>query len=283
MRPFRYAKLTFPMDSRNIHKPPTRSYLRRLIGREYYTLRRHAKWIANSGNYARLSPNVRLEHSIFRHHSMLLRPLKDVEMYLQHNKVTNLRLALDRIDGVVIRPGETFSVWRLVGRPTARRGFLDGLVLHNGRIEKGIGGGLCQLGNLLYWMALHSPLTIAERYRHGFDVFPDINRTIPFACGATLAYNYIDLQLRNDTSDTYQIRLWLDEEYLHGKLLSDRAPEYSYKIFETDHLIKLQPWGGYTRHNRIWKRTTSLFDGSINERLVTENHAIMMYEPLLTA
>ncbi|MBK9215398.1 MAG: VanW family protein [Chloracidobacterium sp.] len=271
------------MDSRSIHKPRTRSYLRRLIGREYYTLRRHAKWIANSRNFARLSPNVRLEHSIFQHHSMLLRPLKDVEMYLQHNKVTNLRLALDRIESVVIRPGETFSVWRLVGRPTARRGFLDGLVLHNGRIEKGIGGGLCQLGNLLYWMALHSPLTIAERYRHGFDVFPDINRTIPFACGATLAYNYIDLQLRNDTSDTYQLKLWLGDEYLHGELLSDRAPEYSYEIFETDHLIKLQPWGGYTRHNRIWKRTTSLIDGSIDERLVTENHAIMMYEPLLTA
>ncbi len=271
------------MDSKSIHKPRTRSYLRSLIGREYYTLRRHAAWIANSRNYARPSPDLRLEHLIFRHRSMLLRPLKDVEMYLQHNKVTNLRLALDRIDGVVIRPRETFSVWRLIGRPTARRGFLDGLVLHNGRIEKGIGGGLCQLGNLLYWMALHSPLTIAERYRHGFDVFPDINRTIPFACGATLAYNYIDLQLRNDTPHTYQIRLRLDDEYLYGELLSNTPPESSFEVFETDHLIKLQPWGGYTRHNRIWQRTTSLIDGLIDERLVTENHAIMMYEPLLTA
>lgn len=283
MTPFRYAKITFPMDSKNIHKPRTRSYLRSLIGREYYTLRRRMAWIANSRDYARPSPDRRLEHSIFRHRSMLLRPLKDVEMYLQHNKVTNLRLALDRLDGAVLRPGETFSVWKLVGRPTARRGFLDGLVLHNGRIDKGIGGGLCQLGNLLYWMALHSPLTIAERYRHGFDVFPDINRTIPFACGATLAYNYIDLQLRNDTPETYQIRLWLDEEYLFGELLSDRPAENRYEIFETDHLIKLQPWGGYTRHNRIWKRTTSLIDGSTGTDLVTENHAIMMYEPLLTA
>ncbi len=156
-------------------------------------------------------------------------------------------------------------------------------MLHNGRIEKGIGGGLCQLGNLLYWMALHSPLTIAERFRHGFDVFPDVNRTIPFACGATLAYNYIDLQLRNDTSDTYQIKLWLDDEYLHGELLADKPPESNYDVFETDHLIKLQPWGGYTRHNRIWQRSTSLIDGGSETHLVTENHAIMMYEPLLTA
>lgn len=271
------------MDSKSIPKPNKRSYLRNVAGREYYTLRRRLQWLANVRTYARPEPETHLEHSIIRHRSTLLRPLKDVEMYLQHNKVTNLRLAIERINGVVIRPGETFSVWRLVGKPSASRGFLEGLVLHNGRIEKGIGGGLCQLGNLLYWMALHSPLTIAERYRHGFDVFPDINRTIPFACGATLAYNYIDLQLRNDTPLSFQISLWLDDEYLHGELRGDKPPEDRYEIFETDHLIKLQPWGGYTRHNRIWQRRTSLVDGAISEQLVTENHAIMMYEPLLTA
>lgn len=266
-----------------VAKPSKRSYLRSLAGREYYTLKRRLEWAVNARKFARPESDVHLDHSIFRHCSMLLRPLKDVEMYLQHNKITNLRLAIEQIDGVVIRPGEIFSVWRLVGRPSASRGFLDGLVLHNGRIEKGIGGGLCQLGNLLYWMALHSPLTIAERYRHGFDVFPDINRTIPFACGATLAYNYIDLQLRNDTRDSYQIKLWLDDEYLHGELLGDKPVENTYEVFETDHLIKLQPWGGYTRHNRIWQRSTSLTDGPTETRLVTENHAIMMYEPLLTA
>lgn len=272
-----------PMDNKSIAKPSKRSYLRSLAGREYYTFKRYLSWLLNARNYARVEPQTTLGNSAFVHRSTLLRPLKNVEMYLQHNKVTNLRLAIASLDGVVIRPGETFSIWRLVGRPSARRGFLDGLVLHNGRIEKGIGGGLCQLGNLLYWMALHSPLTVAERYRHGFDVFPDVNRTIPFACGATLAYNYIDLQLRNETSTTYQIKLWLDEEYLHGELLADKPPDRTYEVFETDHLIKLQPWGGYTRHNRIWQRSTSLIDGATETRLVTENHAIMMYEPLLTA
>ena len=271
------------MDSKHVSKPTKRSYLRGLLGSEYYTLRRQLKWLANSSTFARQEPETKLEHSIFRHKTMMLRPLRDVEMYLQHNKITNLRLAIAPISGMVIKPGETFSIWRNVGRPTVKRGFLEGLVLHNGKIEKGIGGGLCQLGNLLYWMALHSPLTITERYRHGFDVFPDINRKIPFACGATLAYNYIDLQLRNDTNETFQINLWIDDEYLNGELLSNRPVENEYEVFETDHLIKMQPWGGYSRHNRIWKRTTSLIDGMTNEELVTENHAIMMYNPLLTA
>ncbi len=271
------------MDSKLIAKPSRRSYLRSVIGREYFTLRRQLDWLKDRSTFARPDASTTLPNSIFRHRSFILRPLRDVEMYLQYNKITNLRLAVEKLNNVVIRPGETFSIWRLVGRPTAKRGFLEGLVLHNGRIEKGIGGGLCQLGNLLYWIALHSPLTIVERYRHGFDVFPDINRSIPFACGATLAYNYIDLQLRNNTDCTFQLKLWLDDEYLNGELLSDSPAEFEFEVFETDHLMKLQPWGGYTRHNRIWQRRTSLIDGMTDEKLVTENHAIMMYEPLLPA
>ena len=129
---------------------------------------------------------------------------------------------------------------------------------------------------------MHTPLTVAERWRHGFDVFPDINRKIPFACGATLSYNYVDLQIKNETREPYQINLWLDEEYLNGEIKSDGEPVYDYEVFETDHLIKTQIWGGYTRHNKIWKRRIHKFDHQSEEELVTENHAIMMYNPLLT-
>lgn len=236
-----------------------------------------------AANFARPETNIELKHPIIRHRSVLLRQLKDVEMYLQHNKITNLRLAISKINGTIIKPGQTFSIWRLVGRPTRRKGYLEGLVLMNGKIATGIGGGLCQLGNLLYWMTLHTPLSVTERYRHGYDVFPDVNRKIPFACGATLSYNYIDLQIKNETSAAFQINLRLDEEYLNGEIRSDREPENEYEVFETDHLIKMQFWGGYTRHNKIWKRKINKIDGSQREELVTENHAIMMYNPLLTA
>lgn len=269
------------MNEQTVAKPEERGRLRKIAGREYFIAKRCWEWFTRSREYASFLKKDPLDESIFRHRSFLLRPLKDVEMYLQHNKVTNLRLAIERINGIVIKPGETFSIWRLVGRPTKRRGFLEGLVLHNGKIDKGIGGGLCQLGNLLYWMALHTPLTIAERWRHGFDVFPDINRSIPFACGATLSYNYVDLQLKNETRDDFQINLWLDDEYLNGEIRSTRESELDYEVHETDHLIKMQWWGGYTRHNRIWQRRVNKIDGTADEIQVAENHAIMMYNPLL--
>jgi vancomycin resistance protein VanW len=112
-------------------------------------------------------------------------------------------------------------------------------------------------------------------------VFPDINRTIPFACGATLAYNYVDLQIANHTDKIFQINLWLDNEYLNGEITCETDLKTTYQIYETDHLIKHQWWGGYTRHNKIWKKITTLADNRETEELVSENNAIMMYNPLI--
>jgi len=269
------------MISPDVEKPIQRGAFRALLGKEWFVLKRKTKWLFQWPLFAKVDRCVSLDHVLFRHRSFLLRPLKNVDMYLQHNKVRNLQLAVSKIHGVVLKPGETFSLWLLVGRPTKKKGYLDGLTLENGKISKGVGGGLCQLGNLIYWMALHSPLTITERWRHGYDVFPDINRTIPFACGATLSYNYVDLQIKNETSSSFQFHLWLDEEHLNGEIRGEQEPQDEYTVFETDHFIKHQWWGGYTRHNKIWKRCINKKSGRQSDELVTENHAILMYNPLL--
>lgn len=186
-----------------VEKPKTRNSLRQFFGKEFFIFKRKIKWYFGTGDFVKINSEVSFKYSLIKHKSFLLRPLKDVDMFLQHNKISNLKIAIKHINQVIIEPGQTFSVWKLVGRPTKRKGYLDGMILHNGRVSKGTGGGLCQLGNLLHWMALHTPLTVKERWRHGFDVFPDINRTIPFSCGATLSFNYIDLQLQNNTDKTF--------------------------------------------------------------------------------
>ena len=164
-----------------IHQLPTpkfRGKWRRFFGKEYFILKRRWKWMRGKERWATSRADATDWFEVKAHRSLILRPLKDVEMYLQENKRTNLRLAIRPINNIVIKPGETFSLWKLVGRPTARKGYLEGLVLQNGTIQTGIGGGLCQLGNLLFWLFAHSPLIITERYRHGYDVFPDVNRNV---------------------------------------------------------------------------------------------------------
>jgi len=262
-----------------IQKPIHRNFLRQLIGREYFILKRKVLWYKHRKNWAKPLQGIHYKNIVFKHRSLILRPLKDVDMYLQHNKRTNLEIAITHIDKLVIAPGQTFSLWKLVGRPTKKKGYLEGLVLKQGQIAKDIGGGLCQLGNLLFWMFAHSPLSIIERHRHGFDVFPDINRKVPFGAGATLSYNYIDLQVKNDTNHTFQINLWLDKTHLNGELRSKEELNSTFRIEERNHIMKQQLWGGYSRHNQIVQIET-INDQEIEKTLV-ENHAIMMYNPFL--
>lgn len=260
-----------------IAQPLYRSPLRLWLGREYFIFKRYCRWLFGGTNWARPQKQPETPYLVFRHHSPVLRPLQGVDMRLQENKRTNLMLALRHIDGTVIAPGQTFSVWRLVGRPTRRKGYLPGLVLANGQITSGTGGGLCQLGNLLFWLFAHSALEITERYRHSYDVFPGVARSVPFGAGATLAYNYIDLQVRNPTPHHFRIRLWLDDSDLNGELLCDAEPAERYRVEERDHRIVRQPWGGYTRHNRIVR----VGETGGGETLLAVNHAVMMYAPLL--
>ncbi len=262
-----------------IKKPIKRGVLRQVLGKEYFILKRKYNWIFTKKKYSKHKSHNVYRNSVFKHKSLVLRPLKDVDMYLQENKRTNLKIAIRHIDLIEIKPNEHFSLWKLVGRPTKRKGYKEGLVLKSGKIDKDIGGGLCQLGNLLFWIFAHSPLTITERYRHGFDVFPDVNRKVPFGAGATLSYNYIDLQIKNETENSFIVKLWMDETHLNGELLSKEKLNESFKIEERNHQIKQQSWGGYSRHNQIVKIVST--ENSETEKIIVENHAIMMYNPFL--
>ena len=181
-----------------------------------------------------------------------------------------------------MEPKQSFSLWKNVGRPTKIKGYKEGLVLHQGKISKGTGGGLCQLGNLLFWIFAHSPLEVTERHRHAFDVFPDVNRKVPFGAGATLSFNYIDLKAINPSDQTFQLLLWLDETHLHGELRSSEKCKYDFRIEERNHRMEQQIWGGYSRHNEIVKIKVD-HDGNTEEQLLVVNNAIMMYNPFLSA
>ena len=260
-------------------RPKNRSALRIAVGNACYGTARRLSWLLHAGRFARqqVPPLPFLQ---FAHHTPLLRKLKDVDMKYQYNKIINLRLATKKLNGVVVRPGETLSYWRLIGKPTRRAGYVDGMILRGGRVCSGVGGGLCQLSNLIFWMTLHTPLTVTERHRHGYDVFPDANRTQPFGSGATCFYPHGDLMIQNNTEEAFQLVVWVGEEYLYGEWRAMSPPTVEYRIVERAHRMKLEPWGGYSRHNELWRETTA--DGQlVCEELVVHNDAIMMYAPFL--
>ena len=156
-------------------------------------------------------------------------------------------------------------------------------MLFLGQIGGDIGGGLCQLSNLIFWMTLHTPLTVTERYRHSHDVFPDTNRTQPFGSGATCAYPHRDLMIRNDTDRPYQLCLRVGETHLEGTWRSTEPPALQFRVIEKDARIDQASWGGYIRHNQLWREVYGLSGALLEEQYLCTNDAIMMYSPLLSA
>lgn len=137
------------------------------------------------------------------------------------------------------------------------------------------------LPNLIYWMTLHTPLTVTERWRHSYDVFPDANRTQPFGSGATCFYNYLDLQIFNGTEEPYQLHVYLTPEYLVGEWRTASQPRRIYEVYEKEHWITQEDWGGYVRHNVLHRKVYNLNHELLDDEYITENHAIMMYQPFL--
>lgn len=247
----------------------TRIYQQRLF--------RHIRDRAQGHKFAQAMCSESLPFSCIKHQSLLRRKLGNSDPKLQVNKITNLEIAHRAIDGIVIQPGETFSFWNCVGEATAQKGYVEGMQLSRGEVKTGVGGGLCQLANLLYWMALHTPLTVAERHHHSFDPFPDEHRTLPFGSGAGIFYNYIDLRFYNPTDQPFQIRVWLTEQHLKGAIYTDPSWLYTYHVFERNHRFIQQEDRVY-RSNEIWRSRIDKRTGNhLDEALLITNLAEVKY------
>lgn len=210
---------------------------------------------------------------------VLLRQLHGVDMQLQRNKVTNLRLASQKIDGIVVKPGEEFSFWNLVGNDSKRKGYLEGLVISNGELKKGTGGGLCQMANMIHWLVLHTPLEVTEMHHHSDALFPDVKRRVPFGTGTSICYKALDYRFKNTTPYPVQLRVWLDDTMLYGEIRSTVPLTEKYRIIEEDHHYAQDEDGVFYRNSKVYR---SILDKQTNREikreLILNNHSRVLYD-----
>lgn len=211
------------------------------------------------------------------HRSVILRRLEGVDEELQRNKAVNLKLAGDRINGVIIKPGQTFSFWRLVGEPTEKRGYKDGLVITSGRLSRGVGGGLCQLANLIHWLVLNSPLTVTELSHHSDALFPDSQRRVPFGTGTSVFYKNVDYRFKNTTDRPVQLMIWQSDNDLCGELRSTSPFPYTYRITE-DNQGYIEENGEFYRISQVYRLTLDENRRIVKKELLLDNHSRVMYD-----
>lgn len=109
------------------------------------------------------------------------------------DRTTNLILAANKINGLVLMPSETFSYNKIVGERTISAGYKEAPIYVEGRVENGIGGGICQIATTLYNAALYANLEIIERSNHQFvPSYANASRD------ATVVYGAIDFKFKNN-------------------------------------------------------------------------------------
>ena len=116
------------------------------------------------------------------------------------NRSTNLELACEKINDVIVLPGETFSYNKTLGERSKAAGYKTAKVYENGEVVDGIGGGICQISSTLYNAVLKANLEIVERRNHQF-----ITSYVEEGRDATVAYGVTDFKFKN--SRKYAIKI----------------------------------------------------------------------------
>lgn len=240
---------------------------------------RNIKDLFSKEKFSKEKIDKELEFLIYKHNSLIRRKLGNVNMELQENKAKNLSLASPKINGIIIKPGETFSLWKVVGRCLEKDGYKEGLTITSGKPSSGIGGGMCQLSNLIHWMILHTDMEITEHHHHDqIDLFPDFNRVIPFGTGTSIMYNYLDYRFKNTSKITYQLIIYVTGEYLCGELRASSRQDYKYHIQAEDVFFSKEQDGVY-RNGKVYRLKNDCKTGNcISKELIRNNHAKVMYD-----
>lgn len=239
---------------------------------------RHLKNLLTKTKFAKLHQTEKLPNVISSHSSNMIKRAKGVDPISQENKAVNINLACSKMNGLIIKPGEEFSFWSLVGKTTKRRGFKSGRILVQRKLQTGFGGGLCNLANTIHLLVLHSPLKVTEFHNHSDALAPDEGKRIPFAAGTSVNYNYMDYRFKNTTNQNVQLLLWCENDRLYGELRSENQFPWNYRLTEENHHFH-QEGEKFYRISKIYKNTIEKSTGNVIEKeLVLDNHSEVMFD-----
>lgn len=121
------------------------------------------------------------------------------------SRVQNIATAASKFHGLLIAPGETFSMASAIGDITLDNGYAEALIIIGGQTIKGVGGGICQVSTTLFRTAFFAGFPIVERYAHAYRVYyyekTAGNRINPKLAGldATVFVPLVDFKFTNDT------------------------------------------------------------------------------------
>lgn len=171
-----------------------------------------------------------LPFEVCKEKTLMINENSGYDIIYQKNKVHNLKILSKTMNRILIYPHETFSFCYLSRNAKKYGKYKDGLILIDNNIVTRRGGGICHLSNLLYYLFLMSPLTIVERHGHKVKSLPNPDKDTKEGIDATINEGWLDLRVRNDTDNIYQIVIGFDDIYMYGSILSNNELKIEYSI-----------------------------------------------------
>ena len=152
-------------------------------------------------------------------------------------RITNMKIAAESINGIILYPGEIFSTNEKFGETNKANGYKPAKTIINGKFKDEYGGGVCQVSSTLYNALLYSELDIIERRNHSLKV-----GYLDYSYDATLAGNYIDLKFKNSSNYPIYIESYLtNNEVICNIYGYDERPKNRTIKFENVLVEKIQP------------------------------------------
>ncbi len=186
------------------------------------------------------------------------------------SRQANIATGSSQFDGVVIRPGQTFSFWQLLGPVTVERGYAyAGAIINNRSDENVIGGGLCQVSTTMFNAVAQVGYEIVERHAHAYLI-----ERYPLGLDAAVFLPGLDFRWRNDTETPVFLWSWVSDTSVTFEvwgLPTARTVTYgepvqrSFRDVPADQAADPAFPAGYAVRGRdVWRtRTVTAADGTV--------------------
>ena len=153
-----------------------------------------------------------------------------------YNRSVNVELASQKINNVILLPGEVFSYNKVVGERTFENGFKEASVYTSSGVVNGLGGGICQVSSTLYNSVLLANLEIIERRNHRYAV-----SYVPLGRDATVAYGSIDFKFKNNRNYPIKIVSYAQNGVLNISIMGIKE-ETEYEVIITTRKLLTIPY-----------------------------------------
>ena len=173
---------------------------------------------------------------------------------------TNLRLACQALNGVVLEPGETLSYNATLGERTEEAGYQAAPAYSGTELVDSLGGGICQVSSTLYLCSLYAGMETVDRVSHGFPA-----NYIPIGLDATVSWGEPDLKIRNDSDYPVKIVAEEQEGFVRIWIMGTETRDYYIRM------------GFSSSSDRYAKSYICKYDRETDERISREDHRFSAY------